>query len=73
MKTNILQTKDWQKFLNDEGNKTFWIEDERFTAMCVLKTTPVGNYLFLPYGPCPESQKDFKNSLTAIKKIAKKR
>ena len=71
MKTNILQTKDWQKFLNDEDNKTFWIEDERFTAMCVLKTTPVGNYLFLPYGPCPESQKDFKNSLTAIKKIAK--
>lgn len=71
MKTNILQTKDWQKFLNDEGNKTFWIEEERYTAMCVLKTTPVGNYLFLPYGPCPESQKDFKNSLTAIKKIAK--
>ena len=71
MKTNILQTKAWQQFLNDEGNKTFRVEDEHYTAMCILKTTPVGNYLLLPYGPCLESQKYFKEALSAIKKIAK--
>ena len=70
MNTNILQTKAWEKFLSDEGSKTFYLEGEDYTAMCVLKTTPVGNYLFLPYGPSLESEKYLKPALKEIKKLA---
>lgn len=73
MITNILQTKAWEKFLNDEGDQTYRLEDKGYIAMCVLKSTPVGNYLFLPYGPSLESGKDLKPALTAVKKLAKEK
>jgi len=72
MNTNILQTEAWEKFLKDEGEETYRIEENNFTAMCVLKHTPAGNYLFLPYGPNLKSEKDLKPALKAVKKLATK-
>ena len=70
MNTNILQSKAWEKFLSEEGDQTFRIEGDGFSAMCVLKNTAAGNYLFLPYGPNLESDKYLKNALKEVRKIA---
>ncbi len=70
MDVNILQTKSWEQFLNDQGSKTFRIEKPNFTAMCVLKKTALGNYLFLPYGPAIKAKKDLASALAEIKKLA---
>lgn len=71
MTNNILQSEAWEKFLNDEGDQTFRIKNKNYSAMCVLKTTPLGNYLFLPYGPNLESEKDLKPALKEISKLAR--
>lgn len=70
---NILQTEAWEKFLKEDGDETYRLEDQNYSAMCVLKSTPVGNYLFLPYGPNLESEKALRPALKAVQKLAEEK
>lgn len=76
MKQHLLQSPEWEAYENTEGQKTFRLEGEGFSAMAVLSRTMLGNYLFCPYGPtieysnAEECKKNFSSALEALKKLA---
>ena len=68
---HFLQSKEWEEFQQSEGQKTFREKGADFEFMAILKSTPLGRYLFLPYGPQLKNKSALKSALTAIKKLAK--
>ena len=48
---HILQSEAWEECLQKDGEQTHRWAGEGWTALAVQKKTPVGSYLFLPYGP----------------------
>ena len=72
MKTPITQSKAWQKLQDALGEKSFYEEKEDYKFLTILKTTPLGKYLYLPYGPVFENHKGFNKAIGALKNLAKK-
>lgn len=71
MKEHFLQSQEWEKYEQMEGHQTFRLEGEGFRAMAILKETPMGNYLFCPYGPAVETKEGLKRALDSLVKLAK--
>lgn len=63
---HFLQSPTWESYQTLEGSKTFRIHGETYSCLAILNTTPVGNYLFCPYGPSLSPINDA--SLTAATK-----
>lgn len=72
MKIPITQSIEWQKLQDDLGEKSFFEKAENYQFLAIKKSTPVGNYLYLPYGPVAEDEDGFKAAMTALKELAKK-
>lgn len=72
MEIPITQSKEWHKLQEDLGEKSFFISEKTYQYLAILKSTPVGNYLYCPYGPIAENQTTFKNSLRSLEELAKK-
>ncbi|MBR3236372.1 peptidoglycan bridge formation glycyltransferase FemA/FemB family protein [Candidatus Saccharibacteria bacterium] len=72
MEIPITQSKAWQNLQNDLGEKSFYEENDRFSYLAILKTTPVGNYLYCPYGPVANDKVAFKSALKDLKELATK-
>lgn len=51
MARNLLQSHAWEKYAESDGDKVFWRDGDGYSALTILKKTPLGNYLFCPYGP----------------------
>lgn len=62
MNQHFLQSSAWEKYEQLEGHKTFRLETDDFSALAILHTTPIGNYLFCPYGPTLKNSQTSKNS-----------
>ncbi len=74
MKRHFLQSRDWEKYENLEGRKTLRVTGEGFEAMAVVHETPVGKYLYCPYGPSLEANKPkeaLKRALDSLVEVAK--
>ncbi|MBR3230874.1 peptidoglycan bridge formation glycyltransferase FemA/FemB family protein [Candidatus Saccharibacteria bacterium] len=71
MKTPITQSKLWQDFQKQLGTEVFFEKKSDYQFLAIQKSTPIGNYLYLPYGPVAKDQKSFKEALRAVTKIAK--
>ncbi len=71
MNTPITQSKEWQKLQDDLGENSYFEKGNDFQYLAILKSTPVGNYFYLPYGPVVENQTGFKNALKSLEKLAK--
>ena len=71
MEIPITQTKAWQILQDDLGEVSFFEEGNDFQYLAILKATPVGNYLYLPYGPVAKDQNGFKNALKSLNLLAK--
>ena len=56
MKIPITQSREWQKLQDDLGEKSFLREESDYHYLAIKKTTPVGNYLYLPYGPVADDK-----------------
>lgn len=69
MTPHFLQSSAWERYERLEGNTTFRLEDG---TLVILKSTPVGNYLFCPYGPTLKhpSLNSLKSSLNTLTKFA---
>ena len=69
MVLHFLQSKSWEKFLSEKEKKqTFRIlENTPDETLAVLETTPIGNYLFCPYGP----QSIKAEVISKLKEVAK--
>ena len=48
---HLLQSEAWEKYLQSDGATTLRLDGKGWTALAVKKSTPLGPYLFLPYGP----------------------
>ena len=71
MKAPITQTKSWQNLQNDLKKKSFYKETKSFQYLAILETTPVGNYLYLPYGPVYKSAIGRKEAIESLTSLAK--
>lgn len=71
MKLPITQSKEWQKLQEDLKEESFFEKKEGYQFLAIKKHTPVGNYLYLPYGPIAKDKSSFKAALNAINTLAK--
>ncbi len=72
MKTPITQSEEWYKLQQDLGETAFFEQKGNYSFLAILKTTPVGNYLYLPYGPVYADKSSFTEAYKSIKEIAAK-
>ncbi len=72
MKIPITQSKLWEKLQADLGETSFFEQKKDFQYLAILKKTPLGNYLYLPYGPIYKNKTGFKNALISLETLAKK-
>ena len=72
MKTPITQSEAWYKLQQDLGETAFYEEKGNYKFLAILKTTPVGNYLYLPYGPVYTDKNGFSEAYNSIKELAAK-
>lgn len=72
MKQHFLQSAAWEKFQKLESHQTFRISEKDYSVLAILQTTPVGNYLFCPYGPALAKANidNLKKSLTDLTQLA---
>ena len=70
MNIPITQSKAWQKLQNDLKETSFFEKTPDFQYLAILKTTPVGNYLYLPYGPVYADKSGFRKALKSLTKLA---
>lgn len=79
MEAHFLQSKTWEKYEQLEGYHTFRLDEPDFSALAILHTTPVGNYLFCPYGPTLKTanstpkalENSLKSALQSLSQLAK--
>ena len=69
--TILLQSRAWQKLQEDLGETTFFNETPDFCYLAILKKTPTGNYLYVPYGPEAASPAGFEKAMTELTNLAK--
>lgn len=67
---HFLQSHDWEKYEQLEGETAFWREGKGWHALVLLKSTPLGNYLYLPYGPALEDASRLQPALEDLKSLA---
>ncbi len=70
MNAPITQTLEWKQLQNDLHEVSFFEQGSGYQYLAILKKTPVGNYLYLPYGPVFEQKSGFENSLKSLKNLA---
>ncbi len=67
----ITQTKKWQKLQEALGEKSIFISNDNYQFLAILMKTPVGNYLYLPYGPAFKDENSFKEAYEELQRIAR--
>lgn len=68
---SFLQSKPWGDFQESIGNLVHYLKGDGWSCLLIKKHTPLGDYLFAPYGPTTASSKELPVALEAIKKFAK--
>lgn len=71
MEIPILQSEAWKKLQDDLKEKSFLVKEKGFQYLAILKNTPVGNYLYCPYGPVAAEKSDFKHALASLENLGK--
>lgn len=71
MKIPITQSKLWQNLQDDLGEKSFFKQEKAFQYLAILKSTPVGNYLYCPYGPVAKDTASFRAALKSLQDLAR--
>ena len=71
MKQPITQSKAWADLQADLGKTAFLKETRDFSFLAIVEDTPVGRYLYVPYGPVYRTEKAFQKALNALVDYAK--
>lgn len=69
---NILQSEYWAKFQESLGKKVIRINKNFYSFTAVVEQTPIGKYLFVPYGPYLANHTKLEPAISMLKKVAKK-
>ena len=70
MNISITQSSQWKKLQDDLGETSFLISEADYHFLAILKTTPVGKYLYLPYGPVAKDQSSFNDAPQSLRTLA---
>lgn len=70
MQIPITQSKAWHTLQEDLGENSFFESNGHYHYLAILKSTPVGNYLYLPYGPVYDSRAGLKFALDSLNTLA---
>ena len=72
MKPHFLQSPAWEAYQKLEGKTTFRLHGDTYDALVILEHTPVGNYLYCPYGPtlAEPTTKNLTLALNALRGLA---
>lgn len=71
MKQHLLQSAAWEDYEQLEKHKTLRIAGDGFSALAVVESTPLGPYLFCPYGPTVDDMAGLKEALDALTELAR--
>ncbi len=78
MKRHFLQSERWMKYEESQGKKVVRLKGEGYEVAAIVEKTPMGNYLYCPYGPTlemgengEETEESFRNALRALREVAK--
>ena len=71
MEIPITQSSEWRKLQEELGEESILVEKEGYQYLAIIKPTPVGNYLYCPYGPVAKDKTSFKNALGSLNDLAK--
>ena len=71
MDTPITQSKAWQKLQSDLGEKSFFKRENTHQYLAILKHTPVGNYLYCPYGPIAKDRTGFQQAIKSLETLGR--
>lgn len=66
----ITQSENWYKLQEALGEKSIYVAEEDYQFLAILTKTPVGNYLYLPYGPAYTDEKAFNMAYAKLSTIA---
>lgn len=70
MNIPITQSTAWQNLQDALGEPSFAERGHGYRYLAILKSTPVGRYLYLPYGPLFDDYRGLKNALKSLQKLA---
>ena len=70
MNIPITQSSMWKSLQDDLGETSFLVSEADYHFLAILKSTPVGKYLYLPYGPVAKDQSSFNDALQALNALA---
>ena len=73
MNIPITQSKLWADLEKTLGEQYFFIEKPDFQYLAIEKRTPLGTYLYLPYGPVAKDTKSMRSALQVLEKLGKER
>lgn len=73
MNVAITQSREWQKLQDELGEVSFFKQTGNYQFLAILKKTPVGNYLYCPYGPVLEDKTSLKPALEALRCLAREK
>lgn len=71
MEIPITQSSQWESLQNDLNEPCFFREEKHYQYLAIKKSTPLGPYLYLPYGPVADSVKDFHTALATVTTLAR--
>lgn len=70
MEIPITQSDAWEKLQRDLREKAILRVGNDYQYLAIIKQTPIGNYLYCPYGPVAEDNSAFKEALENLKNQA---
>ena len=71
MEIPITQSEVWAELQKKLGEEAIFQKEANFQFLAIVKKTPVGNYLYCPYGPVAEDTASFCQALNSLISIAK--
>ena len=70
MSIPITQSPAWRDLQKDLGETCFTEKGTGYRYLAILKSTPVGKYLYLPYGPVFDDLQGMRNALKSLRNLA---
>ncbi len=67
----ILQTAVWAQFQRSLGKTVHEAEGPGWSFLAVEEKTPLGTYLYAPYGPCAEEEPELGQAIAALAGLAR--
>lgn len=68
----ITQSREWQRLQDDLNQTCFFEKGIDYQYLAILHSTPVGKYLYLPYGPIASDEAGFQAAIDSLMRLAKK-